>query len=275
LNRFKPGARLREGGGFVVARKKKVLLVGETWVSSANHFKGFDSFTSTTFHSGAQPLLDALADSPFELRHMPSHEAVESFPFDLEGLAGYDAIMLSDIGANSLLLPAAVWLHGQAVPNRLRLIEQWTTRGGGLLMAGGYLSFQGIDGRARWSRTQVEHALPVECLHHDDRVEVPEGFSADILKPDHPIVSGLRGPWPALLGVNEVRPKQRADVEVLARVPPNQGGHPLLVTGRHGRGRTVAWTSDIGPHWLPAGFSEWPGYSILWRNVLEWVTRRE
>ena len=28
----------------------KVLLAGETWISEATHYKGFDSFTSVTFH---------------------------------------------------------------------------------------------------------------------------------------------------------------------------------------------------------------------------------
>ena len=36
-------------------QKKKVLLVGETWVSAATHYKGFDNFSSATFHSGASP----------------------------------------------------------------------------------------------------------------------------------------------------------------------------------------------------------------------------
>ena len=44
---------------------KKVLLVGESWLSSAAHFKGFDQFGSVTFHSGAEPLIKALAGSPF------------------------------------------------------------------------------------------------------------------------------------------------------------------------------------------------------------------
>jgi uncharacterized membrane protein len=35
---------------------------------------------------------------------MPAHEAIEKLPFDLQGLNAYDAILLSDIGANSLLL---------------------------------------------------------------------------------------------------------------------------------------------------------------------------
>ena len=71
---------------------------------------------------------------------------------------------------------------------------------------------------------------------------------------------------------NEVEPRDRPGVEVLARLPVEQGGHPLLVTGRFGAGRSVAWTSDIGPHWLPEGFVQWPGYATLWRNVLAWVT---
>ena len=31
---------------------KKILLIGETWMSSATHYKGFDQFGSVTFHSG-------------------------------------------------------------------------------------------------------------------------------------------------------------------------------------------------------------------------------
>ena len=44
-------------------------------------------------------------------------------------------------------------------------------------MIGGYFSFQGIDGKARWRNTPVEEALPVSCLAYDDRLEIPEGFS--------------------------------------------------------------------------------------------------
>src|SRR4051794_14812817 len=79
--------------------KKKVLLVGETWVSAATHYKGFDQFSSVTFHSGIEPLVAALADSDFALTHMPAHEAVEALPFTLEGLDRYEAIILSDVGA--------------------------------------------------------------------------------------------------------------------------------------------------------------------------------
>jgi uncharacterized membrane protein len=63
------------------------------------------------------------------------------------------------------------------------------------------------------------------------------------------------------------------DVKVIARLPTDQGGHPLLVAGSHGKGRTLVWTSDIGPHWLPNAFVAWPGYKKLWTQALGWLTR--
>ena len=250
----------------------EALLVGESWVSAATHYKGFDQFGSVTFHLGAEPLVGALQGSGFNIRYMPSHEAAEGFPFTLDALRRYQVVILSDIGANTLLLPQAVWMHGRAAPNRLKLIRDWTEAGGGLVMAGGYLSFQGIDGRARWRRTPVEDALPVTCLPYDDRIEAPEGFRPDIAgPPDHPILQGLGAEWPMLLGANEVTARDRPGVEVLARLPAEQGGHPLLVAGPYGQGRSIAWMSDIGPHWLPEDFVRWPGYAALWRNMLGWA----
>ncbi|GAA2814083.1 putative membrane protein [Aminobacter aminovorans] len=250
---------------------KKVLLVGESWISSATHYKGFDQFGSVTFHLGAEPLVKALKGSEFELTYMTAHEAVDKFPYEMAGLDEYDAIILSDIGANSLLLPPEVWLHSRTVPNRLKLIKAWVEKGGALLMVGGYFSFQGIDGKARWRRTPVEDTLPVTCLPYDDRIEIPEGAVADVVKPDHPVMLGLGDKWPLLLGVNEVEVRDGA--EVIARLPQDQGGHPLLVLGSHGKGRTAAWTSDIGPHWLSPAFCEWEGYGRLWKNILGWMTK--
>jgi uncharacterized membrane protein len=251
---------------------KKVLLLGESWVSAATHYKGFDQFSSVTFHTGADDFVAALKGSPFEITWLVAHQAVTGLPFTAEALDAYDAIILSDIGSNSLLLHPDVWLHGKPVPNRLKLIREWTRRGGGLAMMGGYLTFQGIDGRGRWFRTPVEDALPVTLLPHDDRLEIPEGFRADVVGPaDHPILNGLEGEWPLLLGANEVKPREGA--EVLARLPASEGRHPLLVAGEFGEGRSVAWTSDVGPHWLPNSFVSWPGYARLWSNLLSWVTK--
>src|SRR5450755_1411783 len=95
-----------------VMAKKKILLVGESWVSSASHTKGWDTFSSVTFHLGAEPLVNALKGSAFELVYMKAHEAATDFPLTIEGLSAYDGLILSDIGANTLLLHPDVWLHG-------------------------------------------------------------------------------------------------------------------------------------------------------------------
>jgi uncharacterized membrane protein len=159
-----------------MAKTRKILLAGESWVSAATHYKGFDQFASVTFHLGAEPLVAALKGSEFDLRYMPAHEAQQDFPQTLEALRAYDAVILSDIGANTLLLHPDTWIRSKPTPNRLRLLKSYVERGGGLMMVGGYLSFQGINGAARFHGTPVEEVLPVEILPYDDRVEVPEGF---------------------------------------------------------------------------------------------------
>ncbi|MEO1089696.1 MAG: glutamine amidotransferase [Pseudomonadota bacterium] len=247
----------------------RVLLAGESWVSAATHYKGFDQFGSVTFHLGAEPLVAALEGSDVELVYMKAHETATAFPLTLEALQSFDVVVLSDLGANTLLLHPDVWLSGKTVPNRLKLLRAYVEGGGGLAMIGGYFSFQGINGAARWHKTPVEAVLPVTCLPIDDRLEVPEGFSAEPTGATHPILEGLDGPWPVLLGLNEVVAKPEATV--LLRTPADHGGHPLLATATVGAGRTLAWTSDIGPHWLPESFVAWPGYARLWRQAFRWL----
>lgn len=249
--------------------KRKVLLAGESWMSTATHAKGFDHFATVTFSLGAEPLVAALADTDFDVRYMPAHEAQRDFPQSLEGLSAYDVVILSDIGANTLLLHPDTWIRSQRTPNRLRLIKDFVAAGGGLLMAGGYYSFQGFGGGARFHGTPVEEVLPVAIMPYDDRVEVPEGFMPVIKDRKHPIVSGFRGAWPALLGFNEVKAKRGATV--IATTSKDYGGKPLLVAGTFRKGRTVAWTSDIGPHWLPPEFVSWDGYARLWKQTLGWL----
>lgn len=253
--------------------KRRVLLAGESWVSTAAHVKGFDQFNTATYHLGAERLVKALQGTNFDLTYMPSHEAAADFPSTLAGLKRYHAVLLSDIGANTLLLHPDVWLHGKTSPNRLKLIRDYVRGGGGLAMIGGYFSFQGINGAARYRGTPVEEVLPVSILPYDDRLEVPEGCKATVVNPQHPIVRGLGKNWPPLLGYNEIVLKKGDGIELLARAPRGQGGHPLLAAGRYGKGRTVAWASDIGPHWVPPAFLDWPGFNRLWRQMLTWLVQ--
>jgi uncharacterized membrane protein len=238
-----------------------VLLVGESWVSTSTHLGGFDFFSSTYYATGGDFLIAALTSAGVQVTHQPSHEAAKAFPLDLGKLQLYNVVILSDVGANTLLLPPDVFLEGKRVPNRLGLIKEYVLGGGGLVMAGGYLSY----GSARYHRTAVEEVLPVSILSLDDRIEMPEGINPSVSSKDHPITKGFDGAWPYLLGFNEVKAKKNAEVSVTV------GGYPLLVTGSFCKGRSVAWTFDVGPHWCPKDFVDWPGYSELWQRIIAWT----
>lgn len=253
----------------------RVLLAGESWVSSKTDYKGWDFFVSASYTLGAGHLVDALNCSDFDLRYMPSHIAAREFPGDLEGLSEYGAVILSDIGSNTLLLHPDTYESGKPTPNRLKLIREYVRAGGGLIMMGGYYSYQGIHGAARYHRSPIEDVLPVTMLPYDDRIEVPEGMRPCLVgDANHPILRGIDGEWPLLLGYNEVQLKTQEGVELLVQADIEAGGHPLLVAGAYGAGRAIAWTSDVGPHWLPESFATWPGYATLWRNALAWVSRK-
>jgi uncharacterized membrane protein len=245
--------------------KIRVLLAGESWVSNSTHYKGWDFFSSTVYETGIAYLQAALANTRIDLVHLPGHLAAEEFPFTIDGLNQYDVVILSDLGANTLLLPPEVWLHGKSVPNRLKLLRDWVQAGGGLAMCGGYYSFAGINAGAKYYRTPIEDVLPVHIYTFDDRVECPEGLAPEIIETGHPIVQGIPLPWPHLLGFNELELKP--DATLIATV----GEFPLLATRVVDQGRTPAWTSDIGPHWCPETFVQWPGYARFWKQAIEWL----
>ncbi len=57
------------------------------------------------------------------------------------------------------MLHPDTWLRSKRTPNRLKLLKSYVEAGGGLIMVGGYLSFQGINGSARYHGTPIEEIL--------------------------------------------------------------------------------------------------------------------
>ncbi len=244
---------------------KTVLIAGESWTTHSIHQKGFDSFTTTEYNEGVQWLRAGLEAHGWTVEFQPSHVAARNFPMTAEALGAYDAVILSDIGANTLLLHPDTFVRSKVLPNRLHALRDYVLGGGGLVMVGGYLTFQGIDAKGQYAGTAVEEVLPVTLMHADDRVESPQGVVPVVTSAAHPILQGVPSDWPALLGYNRVAPK--SDAELVATV----GADPLLVAGRFGKGRGVAFTSDCGPHWAPPPFVDWTGYAPLWNGIAEWV----
>ena len=243
----------------------RVLLAGESWVTHSVHVKGVDSFNTSTYTEGANRLLEALGQADIEVDYLPAHLVPARFPNTPADLADYGAVILSDIGANSLLLAPATFERSEATWNRLASIEQYVLGGGGLLMIGGYFSFAGIEGKARYHDTPVETALPVTISPHDDRAERPEGILPVVTEPGHPALDGVPHDWPPLLGYNRLSAKSAT--QVLVRCDAD----PLLIVGSHGAGRSAAFASDCAPHWCPPPFMAWPGYNPLWGSLLRWL----
>jgi uncharacterized membrane protein len=254
-----------QNGGSPAAR---VLLAGESWVKHTVHMKGFDHFHSTEYEEGGGVFIESLTAAGIEVDYVRAHEISERFPKDKQSLSRYDAVIISDVGANSFLLSDDTFLRSRVTTNRLAEIGDYVAEGGGLLMVGGYLSFTGIDGRARYAQSPLADVLPVEMLDHDDRIEMPQGVKPVVAGPGHSAIGGVPEEWPLLLGYNRLRPK--AGSTVLATV----GEDPLLVIGEYGRGRTAAFASDCAPHWAPPEFVEWPEYARLWSSIVLWAGGR-
>ncbi|MFI0843948.1 glutamine amidotransferase [Mesorhizobium sp. IMUNJ 23232] len=246
----------------------KVLIAGETWFTTSVHTKGFDSFTTTTFHEGYSFLKAALEASGHQVEIIENHVAPTNFPDSPEALSRYSTVILSDIGANTLLLHPNTWLRSDRSANKLHAIADYVKGGGGLIMVGGYLTFTGIEAKGCWKDTVVEACLPVRLMTTDDRQEHPEGIVGEIVKPDHPVLAGVDGALPALLGYN--RTSLAPGAELLAKID----GDPLVAVTEAGKGRTAVFTSDCSPHWCPTDFVNWQGYRQLWSNLCAWTGRQ-
>jgi uncharacterized membrane protein len=249
----------------MAAAPRRALIAGESWIMHTIHQKGLDAFTTTAYGTGHQWLQRALETGGWEVAHLPNHLAPEAFPTTMAELDGYDVVILSDIGSNSLLLSPNTFERSLAAPNRLALLRDWVAAGGGLIMVGGYLTFQGIEGKGRYAGSPVEDALPVLISPFDDRVERPEGVTPTVSAPNHPLADGLPAIWPEILGYNRLTPRPEAVTVAVA------GDDPLLVGWTFGQGRSVAFASDCGPHWAPPAFVEWVSYPTLWQNMANWA----
>ncbi|MBB3527205.1 putative membrane protein [Rhizobium sp. BK456] len=140
------------------------------------------------------------------------------------------------------------------------------------MMAGGYCSFQGIDGLAMFRGTGVEECLPIECFPGPDGLEAPEGLDPVIHEIGHSILAGVPSPIPYLLGMNRVAARG-GETKTLINCRHRTGQNPLLSVRDYGAGRTLAWTTDIGPHWLSQEFMRWTGYDLLMANMIRWLAR--
>jgi uncharacterized membrane protein len=242
----------------------RVLIAGETWITHKVEVKGFTTYSTGGYAVGLTALVDGLRSHGHEITHITNHDAVAEFPWTLDEFEPYEVVVLSDIAADTIQLTPACVERGERTPDRLRVLKEHVEAGHGLLMVGGYMSFSGFEGKARYQSTPLAAALPVELLGHDDRVETPEGVTPAV-HASHPVVDGIAPEWPYFLGYNRLRAK--SDATVVMTVEDD----PFLVLGKAGRGRAAAFASDCSPHWGSPEFLAWPDYGRFWSQLVSWL----
>lgn len=246
---------------------KNILICGESYVGHTVHIKGADSMTTSGYFENVGWLRQALEDGGYRITYMPSHIVLSDFPDTVDKLKAWDLLILSDIGANSLLMTTPSFRQGLPMPDRCQAVRQYVHEGGSLLMIGGFMSFTGIEGKARYGTTVVADVLPVLLLPYDDRVETSAGSVPVITQPDHPVFQGIEGEWPYFIGYNKTLADPRRG-QVLATI----GGDPFIAVGGFGKGRGAVFTSDCAPHWGSPKFLQWAHYGRLWCNLAAWLT---
>ncbi len=250
-----------------MSKKLKVLFAGEEVFFLSTVQKGFRNFNMGSNVENSAYYLESLKRSGIEYDYIPTYKISEEFPWTLEELKRYDAVIFSDVSSDTVLVSERT-LNGIRTPNRLDLIEQYVSEGGGFLMWGGYFSYTGLQGRGFYKHTAIERILPVELLPYDDRVETPEGIVPELLMPEHPVLQGLPATWEGwFLSYNRLIPKQEA--EVLVKVP--RYGDPFLVAGKYGKGRVLASAVDCAPHGASPKFLRWEYRDLLYSNMLMWL----
>lgn len=259
---------------------KKVYYVGDWAVqlgpvyaeTSFNHApKGLDVINYGHW------LMDAIRSTgEFAVTSVPTWDFYNMPPGGYEQvLAEHDIVIFSDVEAKNFQLHPQFFnrhLFGTKVltfPDRAKLTVEAVKSGVHMMFLGGWLSFNGEQGKGGWGRTPLAEILPVECLDVDDLRESTEGFRVEAVGRGHPILKGVTlGRMPPILGFNRVRPREGCPV--LARW--RDEGDPAIAVGQFGKGRVLAYTSDPAPHW-GCNFVFWNHYSKLWSNAARWLVK--
>lgn len=246
-------------------KKLSILFAGESVVSQFVSAKGYDNTFCSRYsesHTGMKNMLESLGHS---FVHVPCHRIHPDFPNTADKLKKYDVVLLSDIGSNTFLLDPEMCRTGCRAPNLLREMMHYVESGGGFGMIGGYLTFQGFEGKGNYRNTCIAQMLPVELMVGDDRIELPEGAEPICGPNRHPVTEGMPHKWPYVLGYNRLIAKPDAKVAVTVNEDP------FVTLGSFGHGRTMAYATDCTAHWAPAAMTEWECYPELWNRLLCWL----
>lgn len=217
-----------------MSSKKRILYAGDSPAGGSANY-----------------LLAILKAGNFQTVHIPPGQKLSASVLK----RSIDAIIFSDYSRKE-------------VPDKIqKIICRQVEDGTGFLMVGGWGSFSGPFGG--WKGSRIEAILPVTCLARDDRKNFPSGAFITIHQ-SHPVLNAksFENP-PAIMGINEVRPKKKSITVLTAKRILKVGNHatldpieyPLLVIDSNPAKRIAAFTTDFAPHWC-GGMVDWGKSSV-------------
>jgi uncharacterized membrane protein len=188
------------------------------------------------------------------------------FQFDKQK---YDVIILGDVSPRQMLA---------ANRNSLNEIKQLVERGAGFMMLGGYASF----GNSDWQSTPLADVLPVELAEkgqidkETQMLPTSDGLGefkyfmqltekkdpADVAWKKLRTLDGM-----TLLG--KLKPASKVVAETDSTPP-----RPLLVAGRDGEGRTLAFGGDTTHRWIHDPESK-AMHDQFWRRLVIWLAKQD
>ncbi|MFC7337766.1 glutamine amidotransferase [Haloferula chungangensis] len=196
-----------------------------------------DSFTPLSQRSDSPNLyyVRSFNDGYFQL------DPSRGFPARRADIFDYDVVICSDV-------PVGNFNHDQMES----VVELVTQRGGGFCMIGGYTSFDA----GNYDRTPWEKITPVDMVNFGHGyTKALTGFKIPAAVADHPIWKILDDPaanrklldaHPPFTGYHDIK---RAKPGATLLGMREDGGGPLLAVQNYGRGRSMAYLSDINGGW--------------------------
>ena len=195
--------------------------------------------------AGLGPLVDACSRAGLAATALPCGPAPV-------GMAAPDVWLLSDLPR------AAADAFGILV--RLRAEVPGSS---GLIMIGGAYSFEGLDGAGGWFHPASAPLLPLRAPGAPDATEAPAGVRLSPAPSCPDSLARLLGAAPPFFGYNRLEP--RPDAAVLAIF---DDGEPALVASQPGPRRSIAFASDLLPHWGPHT-TDWDGFPRFLRELVD------
>jgi uncharacterized membrane protein len=209
------------------------------------------------------------ATSLLRIQSLQTAAGARGFPDTQAELAAFDAVILSNVSRTAFTDEQLAW------------IDNWVnSRGGGLCMLGGPGSFA----TGGWEDTPIADMLPVSIV--DERWSPADQVAVlpDTIATSHSLWNILADRQrnrdilrevPGFLGLHRgLVPKPACDVLASAQAGDTV---PLVVSGKYGRGRTLAMSVPATAPPATQFLNQWGAsgnqYAAkFWRNLVYWLT---